>query len=148
MKSEVSDLSDFERQDINDLIKKSEETLTRAGSEGAEQSFGLGCLLGGLPLLAVIIILFLTGTLNIIMVFIAVVFGGLGITGAAALMASFARKRRVRDSYTFSVGPEIERHLKKNDIDRVLFDRLAGDITTDESPLRAFIEYQQNSLHS
>jgi hypothetical protein len=127
-------------QEMEALIKNANETLAGAGAESAEQSFGLGCLLGGLPLVGGVILLYLWGTFSLIMAFIVFAMGTLALTGAAALLASFARKRRIRTTYLLSIKPEIERYLIKTQIARPEFERAAAVILPSDAPLLGFMQ--------
>lgn len=128
-----------DREELELLVRESNSKLAEAGSESAEQSFGLGCLLGGLLLGGVILVLSLIGLANIILAAILLVIGVIGVTGVAALWASFARTRRISDTYRLHVGPEIERTLMRRELSRHIFFTIADPLLPEDAPLRSYL---------
>jgi hypothetical protein len=134
-----AEVSAEDREELELLVRESNSKLAEAGSESAEQSFGLGCLLGGLLLGGVILVLSLIGFANIILAAILLVIGVIGVTGVAALWASFARTRRISDTYRLHVGPEIERTLKHRDLPHHVFFAIADLVLAEDAPLRLYL---------
>jgi hypothetical protein len=136
------DLTPEQRSSLEELARLSNETLATAGAESAELSFGLGCALGALPIIAVVVILYLTGVFNIIISLVVVALGALVVAGTAGLVASFARTRRIGTAYQINVGPQIDRQLKNDGQDRWTFDRVAEQTLTSDAPLLERIRKQ------
>lgn len=128
-----------ESQEMHALIRDSNTRLVEAGSESAEQSFGLSCLLGGLVVVGLIAVLYFAGALNVILASIILVLGLVGLTGVVTLSASFARAHRVRETYRLLIGPEIERYLLHQQISRAEFYQAADEILGEDAPLRAHL---------
>jgi hypothetical protein len=133
---DFSTLSDKERSGLIELAVGANDRLVKAGADSAEQSFGLGCALGGLLVLAAAGFLYILGVFNIVLALIVVVMGSLAITGIAVLTASFARTRSVGINYRSTVLPEIDSYLKKNNLSRSQFDRAAAVTLPQDAPLR------------
>jgi hypothetical protein len=130
-------LSESQRKGMEDLINEANEKLVKAGADSAEQSFGLGCALGGLILLGTAGALYLFGVFSLVLTFIVLIMGSLAITGIAVLVASFARNQGVSRRYRITVLPEIEIYLKKNNLSREQFDRLTDATLPQDAPLRS-----------
>jgi hypothetical protein len=134
---EVAALSDAERGGLIELATGTNEKLVKAGADSAEQSFGLGCALGGLLLLAAASLLYIFGIFNLVLTLIVLAMGSLALTGVAALVSSFARNRSVGINYRSNVMPEIETYLRKNNLSRIQFDRVADAVLPSDAPLRS-----------
>jgi hypothetical protein len=134
---EVAALSDAERSGLIELATEANEKLVKAGADSAEQSFGLGCALGGMILLGAASFFYIFGYINIVLALIVLAMGSLALTGIAALVASFARNRSVGINFRSMVLPEIEVYLKKNNLTRIQFDRVAYSVLPSGAPLRA-----------
>lgn len=128
------------RQVLMTFIQEENEKLAKVGTERSEQSFGLGCTLGLLPLGSMILLLYIFRVLNVISGFFAVIVGFTALVGIAALVSSSAKKRAIVDNYTHYVKQEIDLYLRENDLDRLEFDRAASEILPESAPLRAYIE--------
>jgi len=132
-------LSADQREELRQLAESANEKLVKAGASSAEQAFGLGCSLGILPLLVVVIVLFILGIFNLIMALIAITFGGLALAGISALLSFRARSRAIGSLYQKEVGPEIDAYLSVRGLPRPQFDSLAGETISAEAPLRSFL---------
>lgn len=121
------------------FIEEQNERLATVGTERSEQSFGLGCTIGFLPLGSMVLILWIAGVLNIISGFFAVIIGFTALVGIAGLVASSAKKRAINDTYTHYVKQDIDRYLRDHQIDQAAFDQAAHEALPESAPLRAFI---------
>lgn len=128
-----------EQVTLDDFIVEENAKLVKVGSERSEQSFGLGCTLGILPVVGMIIILAILGVLNLISGFFALIMGALALVGIASLVASYAKKRSIEDTYKYNVKLEIERYLHDYSLDRQEFDTRAYQILPPDAPLQAYI---------
>jgi hypothetical protein len=136
-------LSGSQRQEIEELVREANSKLAEVGSESAEQSFGLGCLLGGLVIVGIIGFLYIAGTLNIIIASIILVMGLVGVTGVASLSASFARSHRSNETYRLLVGPEIERYQTHKNLSRSDLLDVADEVLSEDAPLRSYLKNSQ-----
>ncbi|RPI23937.1 MAG: hypothetical protein EHM70_21890 [Chloroflexota bacterium] len=134
----IAPVTEEQRIALSELAESANERLEKAGAESAEQSFGLGCALGALPLLAAIFILFITGVFNLIMALITLVTASLVLAGIATLASSFAKARTVRETYRSVIGPEIDTFLNSQQLARTQFEKLVYELLPEESPLRAY----------
>jgi hypothetical protein len=132
-------LSAADQAELVSLVEESNSKLVEVGSEGAEQSFGLGCLLGGLLVGGVVLVLYLLGSINIILAMIILAVALIGLTGVVTLSASYARANRVSETYRLLVGPEIERTLKRSEIAPASFYHIADEVLPEDAPLRAYL---------
>jgi hypothetical protein len=121
------------------FIGEQNETLVKVGSERSESSFGLGCTLGLIPVVAMIAILWAADVLNLISGFITLIMGALVLVGTANLVASAAKRRSIRDMYAYTVKLEIDRYLRENNLTRLEFDRQANRSLPGDAPLRSFM---------
>jgi hypothetical protein len=124
---------------VAELVQEANERLTAAGSESAEQAFGLGCALGAIPGALVVLVLYILNVFNLILAMIVLAILALALTGAAAVLANRARRRREDDTYRLWVEPEIQIYLQKNQLSQADFKRQADEILTQDAPLRAYL---------
>ncbi len=132
-------LNDEQRSGLRQLAEDANEKLFQAGAAGAEQSFGLGCLVFALPILVVDGVLFLIGVFNLILALIVLIMGALVAAGLVTLMAYNARARRTVDAYQREVGPEIDRYLGEHGLSRQGFERVARETLSEDAPLSAYL---------
>lgn len=128
-----------EPQTLTQFIEEENEKLVKVGTERSEQSFGLGCTIGLLPLGSMILLLYIFQVLNVISGFFAVIVGFTALVGIAAFVSSSAKKRAVTDQYEHHVKPEIDLYLRTNQLDQADFDLAAAQVLPESAPLRAFI---------
>lgn len=126
-------------EQLTAFIEEQNERLATVGTERSEQSFGLGCTIGLLPLGSMVLILWITGVLNIISGFFAVIVGFTALVGIAGLVASSAKRRAIADTYTHYVKQDIDLYLREHQIDQQIFDQTAHEVLSESAPLRAFI---------
>jgi hypothetical protein len=130
-------MSEEQREKIVDVVINANEKMAQAGADRAEQSFGLGCALGALPIATAILVLFLLGIINIVLALILVVMSALALTGIATLVASFARSYGMKDVYKTTVGPEINLFLNTHKVSRDQFKEIADEVLSEDAPLRS-----------
>lgn len=124
---------------LSAFIEEQNENLAKVGTERSEQSFGLGCTIGLLPLGSMILLLYIFHVLNLISGFFAVIVGFTALVGIAALVSSSAKRRAIGDTYNNYVKQAIDLYLREQQIDRVEFDQVAYEVLTESAPLRAYI---------
>lgn len=128
-----------EGQALDEFIIEANAKLAKVGSERSEQSFGLGCTLGLLPVVGMIVVLAVLGVLNLISGFFALAMGALALVGIASLVASLAKKRAIDDTYNYDVRIEIERYLREFSLSRSEFDARAAQILPSGAPLHTYL---------
>lgn len=126
-------------EELNQFAEGLNEKLRLAGANGAEQSFGLSVLLGGIPALIIALLLLALQAINLIQAFIVALFAGLVVVGAAALVANRARLNAIHHAYLNQAESEIEGFLEAHELSRLEFDTLAARLLPDSAPLRAFL---------
>jgi hypothetical protein len=109
-------IPDYQRLGLEELIGSCNERLMKAGTQGAKQSFGLGCALGGLPLFGVVIILYLSGILSLILAFIIFMMGAMVLLGITAFISIRAKNRSGKEVYRKEVGQHIQTYLSDHHI--------------------------------
>ena len=114
------------------------ERLLKAGAGGAEQSFGLGCALGGLPLVGGVLALYIFGAFPFIMAVIIFVLGALVLLGVTTLISFSAKKRSINEIYRKEIGPEIQAYIHAHDISEEQLNRFVISALPDDAPLRIF----------
>jgi hypothetical protein len=132
-------LNDEQRSGLQKLAEDANEQLFAAGAAGAEQSFGLGCLVFALPVLVLVGILFVFGVFNLILSLIVLIMGALVVAGLVTLLAYNARARRTADIYQKEVEPQIEQYLVAQGLSRQDFDRVARETLSEGSALSAYL---------
>jgi hypothetical protein len=135
---DFNDLTDHQRQELSELTGASNERLEQAGAQGAEQAFGLGCALVGLPLALLILGLYLWGVFPLITAFIALVMGALVLLGVVTLLSFNAKSRAIGETYRKDVGPDIQAHLNRSQIQEERFNHYVSGSLPEDAPLRAF----------
>ncbi|MFO7624590.1 MAG: hypothetical protein R6V73_09585 [Anaerolineales bacterium] len=127
-----------QRQGLEALTNSCNERLEKAGAQGAEQSFGLGCALGGLPLVGGVLMLYVLGVFSFILAFITFVMGALVLLGITALISFSAKKRSIAEIYRTEIGPEIQAYLNNHHIEEEQLNRFVDDTLPVGAPLRIF----------
>jgi hypothetical protein len=122
-------------QDLADFINSADQHLSEAGTNAAESAFGLGCYLGFIPVAILIVIVFLIGFRNWIVIALVGLVATLFTTGIAALLSRRARETNIRTTYYREVEPQIETYLAENAITRAEFETAASQVLTGDAPL-------------
>ena len=117
------------------FIISTNQYLSEAGTNAAESAFGLGCYIGFIPVALFIVIVFLLGLRNWIIIALVGLGAALVTTGIAALLARRARATNVRTTYHREVEPQIETYLSERSITRAEFEAAASEVLTEDAPL-------------
>jgi hypothetical protein len=126
-------------EELRQLASDMNDKLFSAGSSSAERAFGIGCGLGLLPVIAVAIILYVLGVINLILAVVVGVLAVLFLVSFAALLASIARANVVKRTYQSDVVPAIEKYLYETGRSRAEFDTLVAELLPQGSPLLEFL---------
>ncbi len=132
-------LSPEQRQELTQLAETLDEKLRSAGAVGAEQAFGLGFVLGIVPLGVVLMILFAFKVISLIFTIILGVLSVIILVTLAALLSIRARANAVGNVYSTSVGTEIAQYLASHAMTRLQFDTLVYQILSQDAPLLAYL---------
>jgi hypothetical protein len=133
---DLDHMPETQHLELVELASSSNEKLENAGSQGAEQAFGLGCVLGGLPLAALVIALYIWGVLPFIVAFVVFVMGTLVVLGGVTLVAFNAKKRAIGETYRKEVGPDIQAYLRGSKIHAEQFSNYVTNSLPEDAPLR------------
>ena len=134
-----SHLSPDQLEELGQLANSLNEKLLSAGSSSAERAFGIGCGLGLIPVIAIAIILYILGVVNLILAVVVGVLSILFLVSFAALLASIARVNVVKRTYQSDVLPAIEQYLIDSGMSRVEFDTRIAELLPSGSPLLEFL---------
>ena len=135
---------DEQHEALVQFVETANQELVIAGGSSAEQSFGLGCALGIVPLGIIVLIMYVFGVLNLIGGLVAMLVGLLALIGILALVSSQARFRGIANAYQRQVKPEIEDYLSSQGLAQAQFDAVADQVLTTEAPLRAYLNLPVN----
>jgi len=112
----------------------------RSQSAGqAEHAFELGCGLGLLPILVIIVLLWIFNVITLIPAAVLIVMSLLGLAGVSALLGNVARENAAKRAFRQNVEPEIAQFLSNKRISRQLFDNAASQSLPADAPLQAFL---------
>lgn len=124
---------------LEELVEALNEKLRFAGADSAERAFGIGCLLGLLPAIGVILVLFLLKVINVILAFVLVGLASLTVLGGAMLLSYQARENSIKREYHQNVKTEIDRFLSENGLSLGQFISLVHPLLPENAPLAAFL---------
>jgi len=133
----------LEDQDLTEFVQSVNQQLTETGTGAAESAFGLGCYFGFIPVAMLVIILFLFGVRNMIVMALVALVSVLVTTGVATLLSRRARAINIDTTYHRVVEPQIETYLEKRSINCVEFDVVARQVLTTDAPLLEYIPIQR-----
>ncbi len=136
---DISLISDQQKEEVERFAEGLNQRLAVAGGESAERAFGMGCALGILPTLLIILVLFLFQVINLVLAFILAAMGGLALVGISALMAFRARANTTRRKYEGEIDTEIEAYVQANQLSREQFDTLVSGLLSKDADLQAFL---------
>ena len=136
---ETAALTDEGRQELVSLVEKLNDEMKSSGSSGSEKAFGLGCGLGLLPVIGIILFLFVFQVINLVLAMFLLVVGLLGVAGISALLASLARSNTHKRIFREVGDPEIVQFISQYHLSRQAFDTLARQILPEDAPLQAFL---------
>jgi hypothetical protein len=132
----------LEDQELSEFIQSLNQHLSESGSGAAESAFGLGCYIGFIPLAILVILLFLFGVRNWIVLTLVGLLSVLLITGIATLLSRRARAINIDTTYQREVEPQIETYLEKRSITQIEFDAVSRQVLTTNAPLLEYISSQ------
>jgi hypothetical protein len=130
-------------EDLAQLAERLNEILREGGAGNAEYAFGLGCSIGLIPFLLVLVVLFFFKVINLILAFILLVMGSLALVGISMLAAQRARASGIRRAYSTSVESEIVQYLAVNELTRAQFDRAVSRLLPHDAPLQPFLTQKE-----
>lgn len=125
----------IEYQDLTELVESANQHLSESGANAAESAFGLGCYLGFIPVALVVIIIYLLGVRNWIILAIVAVGAVLVTTGTASLLAQRARLTNIKTAYLRDVEPEILAYLEQHNLSWEEVDLAASQLLAADAPL-------------
>lgn len=129
-----------EHPEITVFVESENEKLRAAGAESAEQAFGIGCGIGLLPTVIIIIALFAFNIISFILAIILILMGLLAVVGICMLLASRARVNAEDRFYRSIVEPEILRYLDELGITPQQFREVVNEQLLDNAPLRVHLD--------
>jgi hypothetical protein len=132
------DLTELESE-LRQLAESANEKLFQAGAISAERSFGLGCVVFALPVVALVTLLFILQVFNLILSLIVLTMGALVVAGLVTLVAYSARTRAIHNAYEREIAPEIHQYLSAHHASRSQFDQVASQALSEDAPLRLFL---------
>ena len=133
------DLTKEDNQDFAQFVESLNEQLRVAGAERAEQAFGLGCGVGLLPAIALVIILYLLPFVNILLAITFLLLIMLILLGIVMLLSIRARRNAMERTYQDEVKGEIEAYIKEQDMTRLQFDTSAQEYVAEGAPLWVYL---------
>lgn len=133
-------LTPEQTQELVGFAELENEKLRAAGAESAEQAFGLGCGLGLVPTVIIIIVLFVLKVINFILAIVLLGMGLLAVVGIGMLLASRARVNAASRTYQTSVEPEILQYLDEHDLTPQQFGVIVQEQLPENAPLRVHLD--------
>lgn len=126
--------------DISTFVESENEKLRAAGAESAEQAFGIGCGIGLLPTVIIVIVLYAFQVVSFILAIVLVLMGLLAVVGISMLLASRARVNAESKTFEASVEPEILQYLDDLGVTQQQFVEAVHEQLLDDAPLRAQLD--------
>lgn len=126
--------------DISTFVESENEKLRAAGAESAEQAFGIGCGIGLLPTVIIVIVLYAFQVVSFILAIVLVLMGLLAVVGISMLLASRARVNAESKTFEASVEPEILQYLDDLGVTQQQFVEAVHEQLLDDAPLRAHLD--------
>ena len=131
---QIEDLAQSARQVVEDL----NTYLVKSATSAAELAFSVGCTLGVIAILLLLVIVYFaitkTWTVVIVTGFIAMLIGVI----ISAMLATRAKNATVEKTYQRTTRPEIERFIRANGMSEEEFTDLAASVLPESAPLREF----------
>jgi hypothetical protein len=134
------DLTEEEKKEFVGVVESLNEKLRSSGAGGAESAFGLGCGIGLIPVIGVILLLWVFGVVNLILGMLLLVVGLLALAGVSILLANLARSNAFKRVYRMEVEPEITQYMSRQHLSRQEFDSLAYLVLPLDAPLQRFLQ--------
>jgi hypothetical protein len=130
---------DTQDKDLQELAETLNDRLRATGAERAEQAFGLGCLIGIVPTLLVLIVLLLLKVINIALIFILAAIATLVWVGISTYLANYARMNAIRKTYQAEAEGAINDFIASHNLSRIEFDRIVSRLLPKEAPLQHYL---------
>lgn len=124
---------------MRELVESSNQRLASSGSSAAESAFGIGCSLGGMASMVLLLIVFAIGGREWTILAIVALVAILVAAGLSAWLANRAKAATIQSTYEREVGPQIERYLQANHLTGLEFGVLANRIIAEDAPLRSYL---------
>jgi hypothetical protein len=129
----------IEKESMALLISSLNDELEASANESANRAFNLGCVVGVLPIVILVILTyFLTNHswVGAVVMFILLM---LGLILFANLVAGISRQNTIKRVYREKIDPNIEIALNEYQVDRHMFDLEVIKLLSSESALGEFI---------
>jgi hypothetical protein len=130
----AEDLSQSDRQVIEEL----NAYLVKSATSAAELAFGVGCTLGLIVIVLLLVIVYFAftkiWTVVIVTGFIAVLISVI----VSSMLATRAKNATVEKTYQRTTKPEIERFIRAKGMSEAEFSDLAASVLPASAPLREF----------
>jgi len=133
----------LEDQGLSEFIQSVNQYLSETGAGSAESAFGLGCYIGFIPVALLVIILFLLGVRNWIVLALSGLVSVLATTGIATLLAQRGKATNIETTYHCVIEPQIESYLEKRSMTRDELDAVARQVLTIDAPLLEYTSSQR-----
>jgi hypothetical protein len=130
---------DKSQQAIRELVEDSNQRLVSTGTSAAESAFGIGCSLGGMVTMVLLLIVFAIGWRDWTLLAIVALVAILLATGISAWLAIRAKSATIQATFEREVRPQIERYVRANRLTNLEFGLLADNIITEDAPLRKYL---------
>jgi hypothetical protein len=131
---EVPDQS--QQDEVRHFIESTDQDLVNAGTRAAESAFGLGCFLGAMVTVVLVVIVFILGSRNWILLGILAMVAIIIAAGAAVGISTRAKSATINKSFQRNTQVDIDRFIQVNHLDRIDFEVLADQVLSKEAPLR------------
>jgi predicted phage tail protein len=120
------------------LINAANQDLVKAGTGAAESAFGLGCSLGTIVGLLILVVVLLLGARNWILLAILAMGIALVAAGVSALISTRAKSATMGATYDRQVKAQIDGYVRTTGITRQEFDSLVNEVLQPDAPLRRY----------
>jgi uncharacterized membrane protein len=124
---------------LTEQVEAWNEKLRSAASVSAERAFGIGCSLGLVPVLIVVLVLYSLRIMNLILGVLVGLLSVMFLVGVASLLSSIARSNTLKRTYQDEVDPQISQFIAQMGLPRQQFDTLAFQILPEGAPLQLFL---------
>jgi hypothetical protein len=119
--------------------------LLTTGASYAEQAFGIGCGASLVPIGFILLISFIIGARNWIVLAIIGLTCALIATAAATFLSSGSRNNATQRVYREQTQPAIQKHLQDHSLSLSAFDGIVEDLLPLTAPLRQALNKQIRS---
>jgi hypothetical protein len=124
---------------MRELVETSNQRLVSSGTSAAESAFGIGCSLGGMASMVLLLIVFAIGGRDWTLLAIVALVAILLAAGISAWLANRAKSATIQATYEREVGPQIERYVRANRLTGLEFGSLADGMIDEDAPLRNYL---------